>query len=66
MEDKTLATELLAELKAHGRRWFAIAIVEAVIIFAMAIFIVTTPVSEEYIQDANSDNNSAIMQSIGE
>lgn len=68
MEEKTLATELLAEVKAQSRRWFVISIIEAIMIFIMIIFIVTTPVVEDeiYTQEANGNDNASISQSIGE
>ncbi len=66
MEDKTLATELIAELKAHSRRWFAIAIIEAIIIFVIVIMLVNTPVADVYTQEADANDNGSISQSIGE
>ena len=41
-----LATELLKELKTSAKRWFVIAMVELVIIFALIFIILVVPVSE--------------------
>ena len=70
MEEK-LATEIIREVKAHGKRWFVIAIIELFIIFSMSIAIVNflnQPTEETitYTQDADSSDNSSINQRIGE
>ena len=55
-----LATEMLREVKANGRRWFIIALVELLIILAMAglfLWYATLPVEEIEI-DQDSDESS--------
>lgn len=76
MEEKTLATEMLHELKLNMRRWFIIAIIELVILVASNIGWliyesqyeeITTEETTEYSQDANTNgDNSPIEQIIGE
>ena len=73
MDNETLATEMLRELKSNSKRWFIIAIIELVIIFAMAGFFmwyINIPYEETevvYTQDADTKgDNSAINQDIGE
>ena len=76
MEEKTLATEMLHELKLNMRRWFIIAIIELVILVASNIGWliyesqyeeITTEETTEYSQDANTNgDNSPKEQIIGE
>ena len=49
MEEKTLATELLHELKASSKRWFIIAVIELVIIVTIIgafLWYISLPVDE--------------------
>lgn len=66
-----LATEMMKELKANCRRWFIVAVIELIVIFAITgLFIgyINQPVEETitYTQDADSQDNSSINQRIGE
>lgn len=74
-EEKTLATEMLAELKENSKRWFRVSVIElCIILLIIAMFIgyLTMPVEEEtetitYTQDADTEGDSSpINQSIGE
>lgn len=74
-EEKTLATEMLQELKENSKRWFRVAIIElGIIILIVAMFIgyLNTPEEEEiittsYEQEADTEgDNSPIEQRIGE
>ena len=60
--DKTepLATEMLREVKARGKRWFIIALIELFIILAMAglFFWYATSLVEEIAIDQDSDESS--------
>ena len=64
MENNTLATELLHEIKASAKRWFIIAIAELVIIVMIIgtfIWYLTLPVDEslverEYICSTKTDS----------
>ena len=72
MEEKTLAMEMLSELKAQSKRWFVIAIIELCIIFAITgvfVWYINQPVEETitYEQEADTEgDNSPISQNIGE
>ena len=60
MNEDTLATELIRELKAHSRRWFIIALVELGIIIAtlLAIFwYFSLPVDEIDVQSESGNAN---------
>lgn len=64
MDDKTLATELLHELKASGTRWFYAFIIILVLWFATIagfLWYISLP-SEEYevTQDSAGNNNTMI------
>lgn len=69
-----LATEMLKELKANAKRWFIAFIVVLVLWFTtigLFIWYINQPIEEvlettEYTQDANTGDNSSIIQSIGE
>ena len=72
-EELTFATELIQEAKRNSKRWFAIAIIELVILIATIagfLYYISLPVEEittEYTQDANTTgNDSPINQTIGE
>ena len=72
-DEKTFATELIEEAKRNSKRWFAIAIIELVILIATIagfLYYISLPVEEittEYTQDANTTgNDSPINQTIGE
>lgn len=63
MENETLATELLKELKANGKRWFRAFIIMVVLEIATIIgflWYISLPVEEysEYTIDQESDNAS--------
>ena len=76
MEERSLATEMLQELKAQSKRKDIIIIILIGVIFAMIIgfFIfenqfetVSDETTTEYSQEADTDgNNSPINQHIGE
>lgn len=71
MENETLATEMLKELKANSKRWFISFLVVLVLWFAtIGIFIwyINQPIEETvtYTQDATATDNSAVDQNIGE
>lgn len=72
MDNETLATELLHEIKAGAKRWFIIAVVELGVILAMLIgflWYISLPVEETsyYEQEADQEGttNSDIKQNIG-
>lgn len=74
-EEKTLATEMLEELKENSRRWFRIAVIElGIIMLTVALFIGYLNMPEEevvettsYSQEANTEgDDSPITQRIGE
>ena len=59
MDNETLATELIRELKAHRKGWFIIALVEAGIILIMVLglfWYFSLPVDEVSIE--NEDGNA--------
>lgn len=71
MEEKTLATEMLHELKLNMRRWFIIAIVELVLLVGSNIgWLIyesqyeTTTTDEQVIEDIDNSNNSNYTQTI--
>ena len=69
-----LATEMLKELKSKAKRWFIAFIVALVLWFTtigLFVWYINQPIEEtiettEYTQDANTGDNSSIIQSIGE
>lgn len=74
-EERSLATEMLAELKENSKRWFRVAVIELgliLLIITMFIGYLMMPVEEEmetitYTQDADTEGDgSPINQSIGE
>lgn len=68
MENQTLASEMLHELKASNRRWFIAFIVVLVLWFAtIGIFIwyVSLPV-DEYTIDQYSDGDTNTMIGVGD
>lgn len=63
MEEKTLATELLHEVKASAKRWFVIAIVELLIITLLVggiLWLLGLPVEEVAL-----DNESGVAAYVG-
>ena len=57
---ETLATEMLREVKAHGKRWFIIALVELFIILSVVglfIWYITLPGAEYDIEQAADENS---------
>ena len=65
-ENKTLATELLHEVKASAKRWFIIAIVELCVILAIVagfLWYITLPVEEwtETIEQDATDRSFNII-----
>lgn len=73
MEERTLATEMLHELKAQSKRWFIIAIVELVIIIVSNLAwlgyinqyeTVTTGESTQFLEDIDNSSNSSYTQTI--
>lgn len=74
-EEKTFATELIAEAKRNSKRWFIVALVELFIIFSligMFIWYLSLPDEEvtettTYEQEADTQGDySPINQTIGE
>ena len=60
-ETRTLATELLHELKASVKRWFIIAVIELFVILSMAggfIWYISLPVEEEIVTVEGDDNGN--------
>ena len=73
MEERSLALEMLKEVKAQSKRWFIIAIIELVIIIATTgifVWYINQPIEETITtttQDADTEgDNSPINQHIGE
>lgn len=70
MEQETLATELLRQLKSNARRWFIIAMVELGIIAILVAFLFIIPVETytetEYSQEVEDIEDSDITQHIGD
>ena len=69
MEERSLALEMLKEVKAQSKRWFVIAIIELVIIIATntgwLIYESTfETVTEEQTQEAYYNDNSTVTQNI--
>ena len=60
IQHEPLATELLREVKASGKRWFIIALVELFLILALAggfIWYITLPGAEYEIEQAADENS---------
>ena len=71
MEEKSLATEMLHELKQNSRRWFIIAIVELVLLVGSNIgWLIyesqyeTTTTDEQVMEDIDNSTNSNYTQTI--
>ena len=71
MDNETLATELLHEIKATSRRWFiAFCVMVGVEVATIAGFLwyISLPVeeyTEEYTQEAEDIDGSEVTQTIG-
>ena len=70
MEQETLATELLKQVKSNARRWFIIAMVELGIIAILVVFLFVIPIEThtemEYEQEVEDIEDSDITQIIGD
>lgn len=70
MENQTLATELLHEVKLSARRWFILSMIELLVIAILLIFLFVIPVETytetEYQQEVNDIEGSDITQNIGD
>lgn len=71
MEDKSLAYELLEEVKKTNKRLFILCIVELVMLVGIVVghFIYESQyelVDETYTQEVSDNDSSSITQSIGE
>lgn len=71
MEERSLATEMLHELKAQSKRWFIIAIIELVLLVGSNIgWLIfesqyeTTTTDEQAMEDIDNSNNSNYTQTI--
>ena len=71
MGERSLATEMLHELKQNSRRWFIIAIVELVLLVGSNIgWLIyesqyeTTTTDEQAMEDIDNSNNSNYTQTI--
>lgn len=61
MEEQTLATELLHELKISAKRWFIIAIIELIIILSLCggfIWYLSLPIDESVVTLESEDGNA--------
>jgi len=59
VEEQTLATELLHEIKMSARRWFIIAVTELILILGLAgalVYYMSTPVED--VQMNNQEGNA--------
>lgn len=72
MEEKSIAFEMLEELKRSSKRWFIIALVELAIIVSIVIgyFVYQASLEQleetyQYVEDTDL-NNSTLNQSLGE
>ena len=72
MEEKSIALEMLEELKRSSKRWFIIALVELFIIVSMicGYFVYQASLEQfeetyQYVEDTDL-NNSTLNQSLGE
>ena len=69
MNQDTLATELLHEIKASARRWFIVAMVEliAIVVLIILLFVMPVEVAEEvsYSQEVDDIETSDVVQRIG-
>lgn len=70
MENQTLATELLHEIKLSARRWFILSMVELFVIAILLIFLFVIPVETytetEYEQEVTDIEDSDVTQNIGD
>ena len=70
MNQDTLATELLHEVKASAKRWFIIAMVElvAIVVLIILLFVMPSQITEEtsYEQDVEDVDTSDVVQRIGD
>lgn len=71
MDNESLATELLAEIKKSARRWFIISMVELAILCTLIIllFVVPAEVTEEYTYSQGVEDitdSTEITQRIGD
>lgn len=69
MEEKTLALEMLKELKAQSKRWFIIAVIELVLLVGSNIGWLIyesqyETITEEQTQEAYYNDNSIVTQRI--
>lgn len=71
MEERSLALEMLKELKAQSKRWFIIAIVELVLLVGSNIgWLIyesqyeTTTTDEQVMEDIDNSTNSNYTQTI--
>lgn len=69
MEERSLALEMLKEVKAQSKRWFIIAIIELIIIIITnAGWLIYNSqfetVTEEQTQEAYYNDNSTVTQNI--
>lgn len=71
MEEKTLALEMLKELKSNAKRWFVIAIVELVLLVGSNIgWLIyesqyeTVTTDEQVMEDIDNSSNSNYTQTI--
>lgn len=69
MEEKTLALEMLKELKAQSKRWFIIAIVELVLLVGSNIGWLIyesqyETITDEQTQEAYYNDNTTITQNM--
>ena len=71
MEERTLATEMLHELKAQSKRWFIIAIIELVLLVGSNIGwwiyesqFETIATDEQVMEDIDNSTNSNYTQTI--
>lgn len=58
MDNQTLATELLHEVKAQAKRWFIIAIAELVVIVILVLIMFFVPVDEYSVEQRASENEN--------
>ena len=68
MDNQTLASEMLSELKASNRRWFIAFVVVLILWFATIgafLWYISLPV-DEYVVDQYSDGNENTMIGVGD
>lgn len=74
MDEHSLAYEMLEEIKKSNKRWFAIAIIELVIIVGMVVgffiyesqfeYVTETTTTVEQNQETDDVNSSSMSQSV--